>query len=112
MLLGIPFWTSHNPACYLHKKKDPRNIKGPSALFSQSTVHTGPEEAPIPALSLLPPFPDAFKNNDKKQKKFRRFSPPANYTDRPSDRRLSAKLVPTLADRGCRVVGATNPHGC
>jgi hypothetical protein len=29
---------------------------------------------------------------------------------RPSDRRLSAKLVPTLADRGCRVVSATNPR--
>jgi hypothetical protein len=28
-----------------------------------------------------------------------------------SDRRLSAKLVPALADRGCRVVSATNPHG-
>jgi hypothetical protein len=28
---------------------------------------------------------------------------------RPSDRRLSAKLVPTLADRGCCVVSATNP---
>jgi hypothetical protein len=28
---------------------------------------------------------------------------------RPSDCRLSAKLVPTLADRGCRVVSATNP---
>jgi hypothetical protein len=30
---------------------------------------------------------------------------------RPSDRRLSAKLMPTLADRGCRVVSATNPQG-
>jgi hypothetical protein len=30
---------------------------------------------------------------------------------RPSDRRLSAKLVPTLADRVCHVVSATNPHG-
>jgi hypothetical protein len=28
---------------------------------------------------------------------------------RPSDRRLPAKLVPTLADRGCRVVSARNP---
>jgi hypothetical protein len=28
---------------------------------------------------------------------------------RPSDRRLLAKLVHTLADRGCRVVRATNP---
>jgi hypothetical protein len=27
----------------------------------------------------------------------------------PSDRRLSAKLVPTFADRGCRVVSATEP---
>jgi hypothetical protein len=29
---------------------------------------------------------------------------------RPNDRRLSAKLVPTLADKGCHVVSATNPH--
>jgi hypothetical protein len=36
-------------------------------------------------------------------------SPHANYTDRVSDRRLSAKLVPTLADRGCCVVSATIP---
>jgi hypothetical protein len=30
---------------------------------------------------------------------------------RPSERSLPAKLVPTLADRGCRVVSATDPHG-
>jgi hypothetical protein len=30
---------------------------------------------------------------------------------RPSDRRLSAKLVPTFADRGFRVVCATDPYG-
>jgi hypothetical protein len=29
----------------------------------------------------------------------------------PSDRRLSAELVPTFADRGCRVVSAADPHG-
>jgi hypothetical protein len=28
-----------------------------------------------------------------------------------SDRRMSAKLVPTFADRRCRVVSATDPHG-
>jgi hypothetical protein len=28
-----------------------------------------------------------------------------------SDRRLSAKLVPTFTDRGCRVVSVTEPHG-
>jgi hypothetical protein len=36
-------------------------------------------------------------------------SPHANYTDGLSDRRFSAKLVPTLEDRGCRVVSATIP---
>jgi hypothetical protein len=36
-------------------------------------------------------------------------SPQANYTYQLSDRRLSAKLVPTLADRGCRVVSAMVP---
>jgi hypothetical protein len=37
------------------------------------------------------------------------FSPQANYTDRATDRRLWAKLVPTFADRECRVVSATDP---
>jgi hypothetical protein len=30
---------------------------------------------------------------------------------RPSDRRMSAKLVPTFADRGCHVVSVTDPYG-
>jgi hypothetical protein len=30
---------------------------------------------------------------------------------RPSDRSLPTKLVPTLADRGCRALSATDPHG-
>jgi CBS-domain-containing membrane protein len=30
---------------------------------------------------------------------------------RPSDRRLSAKLVPTFADRGCHLVSVTDPYG-
>jgi hypothetical protein len=30
---------------------------------------------------------------------------------RPSDRHLSAKLVPTFADRGCHAVSATDPYG-
>jgi hypothetical protein len=28
-----------------------------------------------------------------------------------AEHELGAKLVPTLADRGCRVVSATDPHG-
>jgi hypothetical protein len=30
---------------------------------------------------------------------------------RPRDHRLSVKLVPTLADRGCHVVRVTDPYG-
>jgi hypothetical protein len=33
----------------------------------------------------------------------------ANELYRPSDRRLSAKSVPTFADRGCCVVSTTDP---
>jgi hypothetical protein len=45
----------------------------------------------------------------KLKTKLHGLSPQANYTDRLSDSRLSAKLVPTLADRGCSVVSATIP---
>jgi hypothetical protein len=38
------------------------------------------------------------------------FSPQANYTDRTSDRCMSAKLMPTFADRRCCVVSATDLH--
>jgi hypothetical protein len=34
----------------------------------------------------------------------------ASELHRPSDRRLSAKLVPTFADRGCHVVSVTDPY--
>jgi hypothetical protein len=47
------------------------------------------------------------EQDNLKKIKLHGLSPQANYTDRLSDRRLSAKLVPTLADRGCRVVSAT-----
>jgi hypothetical protein len=53
---------------------------------------------------IIPPAHYTNKN------KFRGFSPQSELY-RPSDRRLSAKLVPTLEDRGCRVVSAANTHG-
>jgi hypothetical protein len=43
-------------------------------------------------------------------KKLRGFSPQSELY-RLSDRRLSAKLVPTSADIGSHVVSATNLHG-
>jgi hypothetical protein len=36
---------------------------------------------------------------------------PENELYRPSDRRLSAKLVSTLADKGCHVVSVADPYG-
>jgi CBS-domain-containing membrane protein len=50
----------------------------------------------------------AQKTATKKTKtKLRGLSPRVNYIDR----RLSAKLVPTFADRGCHVVSVTDPYG-
>jgi hypothetical protein len=49
------------------------------------------------------------EKSTKNKNKLRGFSPQSELY-RPSDRRLS-KLVPTLADRGCGVVRAMNPHG-
>jgi CBS-domain-containing membrane protein len=45
------------------------------------------------------------------QNRLRGLSPRANYTDRPSDRRLSAELLPIFADRGFHVVSVTDPYG-
>jgi hypothetical protein len=39
------------------------------------------------------------------------WSESASELYRPRDRRLSAKLLPTFADRGCHVVGVTDPYG-
>jgi hypothetical protein len=36
---------------------------------------------------------------------------PASELCRPSERRLSAKLLPTFVDRGCHEVSVTDPYG-
>jgi hypothetical protein len=61
------------------------------------------------------------KRKKKKKKMKKSEHQPKLHTDgqkkisvvlyRPSDRRLSAKLVPTFADRGCRVVSAADSFG-
>jgi hypothetical protein len=42
---------------------------------------------------------------------FTPWSESASELFRPSDRRLSAKWLPTFADRGCHVVSVTDPYG-
>jgi hypothetical protein len=46
-----------------------------------------------------------------KTNKLRGLSPRANYTDRPTDHRLSEKIVSTFENRGRRLVSVTYPHG-
>jgi hypothetical protein len=46
----------------------------------------------------------------KNKKKKTPWSESASELYRPSDRRLSAKCLPTFADRGCHVVSVTDPY--
>jgi hypothetical protein len=48
---------------------------------------------------------------DNKKKLKTPWSESASKLYRPNDRRLSAKRLPTCADRGCHVVSVTDPSG-
>jgi hypothetical protein len=54
-----------------------------------------------------------FNANHRTKKSIKKtpWSESASELYRPSDRRLSAKLVPTYADRECQVVSVTDPNG-
>jgi hypothetical protein len=47
----------------------------------------------------------------KQKQKQTPWSESASELYRPSDRRLSAKWLPSFADRGCHVVSVTDPYG-
>jgi hypothetical protein len=51
----------------------------------------------------------ALRSTDSKKKT--PWSESASELYRPSDRRLSTKLVPPFTDRGCHVVSVTDPSG-
>jgi hypothetical protein len=51
---------------------------------------------------------DNVQNCDNKQTPW---SETASELYQPSDRRLSAKWLPTFADKGCHVVRVTDPYG-
>jgi CBS-domain-containing membrane protein len=48
---------------------------------------------------------------EQKTKQQTPWSESASELYRPSDRRLSAKWLPTFADKGCHVVSVTDPSG-
>jgi hypothetical protein len=52
------------------------------------------DPVPDPLTYILTPWPES-----------------ASELYRPSDRRLSATLVPTFVDRGCHVVSVADPYG-
>jgi hypothetical protein len=68
----------------------------------------------IPLPILIPPtapYSVIILYTANKKKKQTPWSESASEPYRLSDRRLSAKLVPTFSDRGCHVVGVTVPYG-
>jgi hypothetical protein len=51
------------------------------------------------------------RNSDRAKKKKTPWSESSSELYRQSDRRLSAKWLPTFADKGCHVVSVTDPYG-
>jgi hypothetical protein len=88
-----------------------QRVRNWAVLTSRLTVGDDflPDHAVTPNWNLKCLNENMLLKLKKKTTKLHGLSPQANYTDRLSDRRLSAKLVRTLADRGCRVVSATVP---
>jgi hypothetical protein len=80
------------------------------AIFSNKTNKQLAEVVSdhYPYIILEPPLDKLKEQNISLQTPW---SESASELYRPSDRRLSAKLVPTFADRGCHVVSVTDPHG-
>jgi hypothetical protein len=58
----------------------------------------------------LRPFTCSSTSPEKKNKQTP-WSESASELYRPSDRRLSAKWLPTFVDKGCHVVSVTDPYG-
>jgi hypothetical protein len=52
-----------------------------------------------------------FVNTDTTKLKLNSVALVRKRTLQPNDCHMSAKLVPTFANRGCRVVSATDPNG-
>jgi hypothetical protein len=75
-------------------------------------VHAIPQNF-IPYFKHLPAYNYSLCNWIQRPQTFKKtpWPEPASELYRPSDRRLSAKLVLTFADRGCHVVSVTEPHG-
>jgi hypothetical protein len=76
-------------------------------LEESKSSHTTKNNKPTSLIFII-----AYINIYKQQTKQTPWSESASELYRPSDRRLSAKLVPTFADRARHVVSVTDPQGC
>jgi hypothetical protein len=87
---------------YLRNMENVTNTNGGSTVSQYHLTYLHNKQAA--RLGALPP------GGYSEEKNFRDFSPQGNYTDRATVARRQM-LVSTLADRGGRVVSATDPHG-
>jgi CBS-domain-containing membrane protein len=90
-LWGFSWWRSLQPLFLLNPLDRQRISRRYSVLKPATNV-----QAPQPHIT---------------GKKKTLWSESASKLYRPSDRRLSAKLMPTFADRECHVVSVTDPYG-
>jgi hypothetical protein len=77
--------------------------------------YTSGESKLLPSKHQYIPLDDFYSHSTlhlpkKKKKNWTPWSESASELCRPSDCRLSEKLVPTFADRGCHEVNITDPH--
>jgi hypothetical protein len=80
-----------------------------SLHLTLNSMVTNKQEAPSGGGSIearLIDTPSSWRGNKKNP-----WPESASELYRPSDRRLSPKLLPNFADRGCHVVSVTDPYG-
>jgi hypothetical protein len=90
----------------------------PSRTFrNRTSIRPGLFSSKSVTISHSPTIPETilWRNQKIKQNKQTNKQTPwsesASELYRPSDRRLSAKWLPTFAERGCHVVSVTDPYG-
>jgi hypothetical protein len=94
----------------------PRHIRRPYRLNLQGWRVNKPRQhststwPPSPAASALLHGVQTTRCYNNKKLNYTPWPESASKLYRPSDRRLSAKLVLTFADRGCHVVSLTDPY--
>jgi hypothetical protein len=107
-------WLQHLMAgCWVTKWKtwntSVTTVCVPAEIWTKCSTQVKPEPTCMVTAYVLSELLTWWRK--KKKKKKTPWSESANEVYRPSDRRLSAKWLPTFADKGCHVVSVTDPYG-